>query len=344
MAEKKEIIKLFNCDLNWVHFEKPNRIMRPSMPQDWAYIDPKEYFDWHIDFGNNIMYCQAYTFGGYAFYPTKLGPVAPGPGQELLPNLLELSNNAKIPFCAYFCVGADLVVSNMREQWVIPNSRSAAFPYGFLAPESSWTDLLCERIEEFSSRYKVDWILFDWFNYGSLEKNIFPLQPAWFVKKSFKEIIGRTMPDDAFDITDAESLNYEREVLARQFYRIKNTLKKTSPETKIIFNVPYFTAYDPKWVDHPMLNESDGIFSECTNEDVLDWLINIKKQNQHLMTTITGLYFNKEISCNTNTWEKWYKLGCDFFGYAWGVPPDFRPHKFYDEKVKIIRKAFKEIK
>jgi len=62
-------IKLFACDLNWTRFDKPIQDRPPSAPQDWAFIDPKEYFDWHRDFGNNAILCQAYTFCGYAFYP-----------------------------------------------------------------------------------------------------------------------------------------------------------------------------------------------------------------------------------------------------------------------------------
>ncbi len=75
-------IKLFSCDLNWTYFDQPFRSTPPSAPHDWAYIDPGEYFDWHRDFGCNVMFCQAYVFGGYAFYPTSLGPVAPGPGRS----------------------------------------------------------------------------------------------------------------------------------------------------------------------------------------------------------------------------------------------------------------------
>jgi len=61
------------------------------MATDWARVDAKEYFDWHVDFGNNVMFCQAYLFGGTALYPTKLGPMAPGKGAQLLPELYARS-------------------------------------------------------------------------------------------------------------------------------------------------------------------------------------------------------------------------------------------------------------
>ncbi len=34
---------------------------------------------------------------------------------------------------------------------------------------------------------------------------------------------------------------------------------------------------------------------------------------------------------------------CDLFGYAWGTPPDFRPHPSYEAGLKIIREAFEEL-
>jgi hypothetical protein len=215
-------LKMFMCDLNWTYYDRPIVHTPPSAPHDWAFVDPKEYFEWHRAFGNNMTFCQAYTFCGYAFYPTKLGPVAPGPGQELLPKLFDLSRKAQMPFCTYFCIGADLIMSNMRDPWVIPTSRQLPHAYyGFLGPESPWTDLLCARIGEFLTDYPVDWIMFDWFVYGSLTPDKFHVQPAWFVEKPFKEIIGHAMPERAEDITPEESLTYKRAVLARQFLRIQ---------------------------------------------------------------------------------------------------------------------------
>ena len=88
LASAGKPIKLFCCDLNWVRLDKPIFGTPPAAPQDWAFINPKEYFEWHKAFGVNVMFCQAYTFGGYAFYPTNLGAEAPGPGRDLFPELL----------------------------------------------------------------------------------------------------------------------------------------------------------------------------------------------------------------------------------------------------------------
>jgi len=64
-----------HCDLNWT-------VRGAAAPHEWAFVDPHAYFDWHRQFGTNVTYMQAYTFGGYAFYPTRLGPVAPGPARQ----------------------------------------------------------------------------------------------------------------------------------------------------------------------------------------------------------------------------------------------------------------------
>jgi hypothetical protein len=334
-------VKLMHCDLNWTS-------LGPSAPHEWAFVNPEEYFNWHMDIGTNVMYCQAYIFGGTALYPSKLGPVAPGPGQQLFPSLYRLARNAGVPVWSYFCVGADLVMSNHCGHWVVPGSRewtnssgSIPFPYGFMAPESAWTDLLCERVREFLSMYPVDWLLFDWFGYGGLKPNVDPVIPAEYAKEPFKRIIGREMPATSGEILPDEQMKYKRAVLAEQFYRLRDAVRETSPDTKILFNVPYWAPAEEIWVNHPMLNESDGLFAECSRRDVVDWLLEIKKPHQRVMTTITGRQEKGE--CDPNSWREWYDKGCDFFGYAWGTPPDFRPHPRYNAELDIVRKAFKEM-
>lgn len=338
LASGGKPIKLFCCDLNWVRLDKPVLGTPPAAPQDWAFVNPQEYFEWHREFGVNVMFCQAYTFGGYAFYPTKLGAEAPGPGRDLFPELFNLARKAHMPFHAYFCTASDLTMSNMRPAWVVPTSIKPGSA-GFLAPESPWTDLLCARVKEFLRLYPVEWIVFDWFVYGSLHPNDFAVQPAWFVKGPFKEIIGRDMPAEAAGITPEESLLYKRTVLAKQFYRIRETVHDASPDTKIYFNVPYRKPAEALWVDHPMVNESDMLLAE-SSDDVVPWLLKIRKPHQRVMTTVVG---RQDGVSDPMTWKRWFEAGCDFFGYAWGTPPDFRPHPAYASAVDTVRHAYHQM-
>ena len=333
-------IKLFCCDLNFIAPKGDHVVMTPAMPQDWAFIDPDEYFAYHRDFGVNIFFLQGYSYSGYAYYPTKLGPVAPGPGSELFPRLFKLAQRAGLPFCGYFCIGMDLCMSNIRFDWLVPTSRKYV-EMGLLAPESPWTDLLCSRITEFVRLYPVDWINFDCFNYGKYNSNDFPVQPSPYVKGPFKEIIGRDMPQAASGITAEESLRYKREIMARQFYRIREAMHKGNPETKANFNVPFYKPAEPMWVDHPMLNECDQLVAE-SSDDVVGWLLKIRKPHQRVMTTIIG---RPDVNglCDPNTWKKWYAAGCDFFGYAHGTPPDFRPHPSLASQVAIVREAYHQM-
>lgn len=337
VAEQKPI-KLFTCDFNWTCFDKPFRNRPPSTASDWAFVNPKEYFDWHCEFGSNAIFCHAYTFCGYAFYPTDLGPVAPGPGRDLLPSLFGMARRAGLPFWSYFSVNIDLTLSNQRYAWILPKSREFVSPHGCFAPESPWTDLLCARVEEFLRLYPVDWLLFDSFVYGSMKPD-FPIQPARYVKRPFEEIIGRAMPERADQITPAEGLKYKRAVMARQFHRIRDTVRKTSPGTRICFNAPYWKAGEALWADHPMMAESDLLFAESTDE-VVSWLLGVRKPHQRVMTTVIG---RVDGSSDPNTWRKWHRKGCDFFGYAFGTPPDFRPHPSYRGDLEVIRRAFREI-
>ncbi len=330
----REPIRLFCFDVNW---SRQGGGVRPSRPEDWAKIDPKQYLDFHLDMGNNAILLHAYAFGGYAFYPSKLGPTAPAPGDTFLPRLFALCRKAKVPFWTYFCVGTDVAVIQKRRDWVIPKSTG----YGFVGPETGWTDLLCERIEECLKACPADWVLFDWFVYGDLKPN-FRLQPAAFVAKPFAEIIGRPMPKSAAQITPAEGLKYRREVLARQFRRIRQAVRKVSPKTKIIFNVPYWRAAEPLWVNHPMLNESDGLFAESTRPEVVNWLLKVRKPDQRVMTTILGRVDDEP--CDPASWRKWQEKGCDFYAYARGTPPKFKVHPSYNAGLAVVRKAFHAMK
>ena len=333
-------IKLFCCDLNFVARNEPKFSVTPAQAQDWAYLDPKEYFAWHRDFGVNIFFLQGYSWSGYAFYPTRLGPVAPGPGAELFPKVFKLAQKAGLPFCGYFCIALDLIVSNLRDDWTVPTSR-VRMPQGLLAPESPWTDLLCARITEFLRLYPVEWINFDCFNYGRYNSNEFQVQPSPYVKAPFKEIIGREMPEKAAEITPEENLKYKREITARQFHRIQEAMHRGNPETKANFNVPFYKPEEPMWVDHPMLNECDQLIAESSN-DVVNWLLKIRKPHQRVMTTIIGQQ-DKKGMCDPNTWKKWYEAGCDFFGYAHGIAPDFRPHPALHDQVEVVRHAYEQM-
>jgi hypothetical protein len=332
LPNRGQPLKIFCCDFNWSLDPKTPWPAHHSAPKDWACVNPREYFDWHRDFGVNCMFCQAFPHNGHAYYPTKLGPVAPGPGSQLLPELFRLSRKAAMPFCSYFSVAFDDHIVNTQLSWRVPQT-------SFLAPEGPWTDLLCARLKEFLRLYPVEWINFDPFTYGKLGASDFHVRPASFVKKPFREVLGREMPDVAALITPQESLRYMREVLARQFHRMQEAIHEVSPGTKTFYNPPFFQPNEPLWSDHPLLNETDMLNAE-SSDDVVPWLLRIRKPRQRVMTTIIG---RQGGICDPNTWKRWYAAGCDFFGYAWAIPPDFRPHPRYAKQLEITRAAYREM-
>jgi hypothetical protein len=334
----QQTIRLFNCDFNWARW--PDGRTRPSLPEDWGEVDAKKYFDWHREFGNNVVYCQAYCSSGYALYPSKLGPLGKGKAQRLLPDLFELAKKAALPFWSYFCVAGDLMMSREHPEWLVPGSQAESYGHGgFFGPETPRTKLLCARIREVLSQYPVDWLLLDWFVYGTLKPDEALVQPAEFVKQPFQELLGRPMPGRANEITPKEHLEYKRSVLARQFRALRDAVRETSPRTKVIFNVPYHKPNEALWREHPMLLESDGLFAE-SSDDVVGWLLSVRKPQQRVMTTIIGRGGGLSVP---GTWRKWHERGCDFFGYAWGAPPDFRPVPMYHKEMEVVRAAFAEI-
>jgi len=331
-------VKLMMFDLNWSMHDAPYKCTLPSAPQDWAFVDPRAYFQWHVDFGNNAVFLQAYTYGGYAFYPSKLGPVAPGPGRELLPRVFELTRKNGMPFWSYFCVGADIAMNAYHPEWLVPGSR-VHWQHGFLGPESPWTDLLCARVEEFLTDYPADWLIFDWFCYGDQADHSFPVQPCWFVEKPFAEIIGRPMPADAADITPEESLRYKRVIMERQFRRIQAAVRQTSPATKIAFTPPYWGPAEPLWADHPMLAESDGLLAEYSKPETMEWLLRSRRPGQRLIGTPMGAGGVMDVE----TILAWVDKGCDLNGYFWGSPPKFAPHPSFQASLDRIQEAFRRI-
>ena len=338
MALRADLIKMFLIDFNFVVFDDRPELRPTSTAHDYADIDAQEVFDYAVSLGNNAIFCHAFTINGIATYPTRLGPVGAGTFGSLLPELYDITRKNGLPFWSYFDVAQDGHINSCRPSWLIPGTANGGDPSGFLAPETPWTDLLCARVEEFLTAYKADWIIFDGFTYGSFFPDTFQIQPAWYMVKPFREIIGRDMPAAASDITPAENLTYKREVLARQFYRIRDIVKTTSPATKICFNVPFWKPAESVWVDHPMVTESDGLIAETTNEALVEYLLKIKRPDQRMFLTVINCLDGFKF--DTASWKKWYDRGCDFQGYAWGTPPDWRPAPRFQKAIDGFRDTF----
>ena len=205
-------------------------------------------------------------------------------------------------------------------------------------PESPWTDLLCARITEFLRQYPVEWINFDAFTYGKYRASNFKIRPAWYVKKPFREIIGREMPDDAAKISADESLAYMREVLARQFHRIQEAMHQGNPGTKANFNPPYFAPTSPSGSTIPWSTKAINWWPNQPTTSCPGCCGSASRISA--MTTIVG---REGGLSKPDTWRRWYQAGCDFFGYAWSTPPDFRPHPKFVKELEITCAAYHEM-
>ena len=331
MQPQRDVVKLFMQDFNFTVFDKWPKLRPPSSASDYADIDADEVFDFSLDLGVNAIYCHAITINGCALYPSRLAPVSAGNMGTLAPALYERARKAGLPFWTYFSIAQDGHMSQTKPQWLVPNT-------DFLAPETPWTDLLCERIAEFLSICKPDWIGFDAFTYGSFWPDRFRIRPAPFVRPLFEELFGKAMPEEEADITPEESRLYIREVLARQFYRIRDTVREHSPQTKICFNVPFWEPAEAVWVDHPMLRESDGLIAESANDELAEYLLTVKAPDQKLFLTL--LNFIDGFRHDLSKWQHWLERGCDFHGYAWGTPPDWRPSARFAEAMASMRTFF----
>ena len=147
------------------------------------------------------------------------------------------------------------------------------------------------------------------------------------------------MPEKAEDITPEETLIYWREVLARQFIRIRDAVKSIRPDCIIYVNVPYVEPNSPLWTDHVMMKESDWLFVESSRPELLDWLMSVRQPEQRIITTIIGMP-HMDGECDVKTWQVLYDKGFDFFGYAFPDPKTLFPPPLYDEELAIVHEAY----
>ena len=76
-------LKLMMFDFNWkFHAEAMDAGFCASAAEDWAFVDPVAYVDWHQEFGNNAVFLHAYTHMGFAYYPAELRPRTPSGRQR----------------------------------------------------------------------------------------------------------------------------------------------------------------------------------------------------------------------------------------------------------------------
>jgi hypothetical protein len=345
-------IRLFTIDLNFARVADPDDHVVMSTAADWRDLDVDRYVHWAVRHGATMVSAQAWAVGGYAFYDSRLGPRAVGRAGSLLPEAIELAGRLGLPVQSYVTASVDPAIANSRRHWLVPGSRDVVilgdpFPHGFLAPESPWTDLLCDRVAEALGAHPVDWLLIDWFCYGTLTNDL-PLVATPYARPLFRELFGRPMPDDPAAIRADEAVAYRREALARQFHRLRDTVRETSPRTRLIFNVPYFAPAEPTWVDHPMLLESDGLFAETSRPEIVDWLLTLRRPDQRVWVTIHGrpddLVDGEAIAwSDRSTWRHWADRGCDLVAWAWGIPTDARVHPVERPAIREVTDAFQRL-
>ncbi len=332
-------LKLMMFDFNWkMHDPAPESSFWLAAAEDWAYVDPVAYVDWHEDFGNNAVFLQAYNHVGYAYYPTKLGAWAPGPGTQLFPRVYELARQRRLPVVSYFNVGTDYLLVNCSN-WRIPDFAHQS-QFGMLGPESPWSEYVAQRIAEFLTDYPVDVLFLDWCDYGAPgHGHKYPVQPSWYARPVFKEIIGREMPDKAEDIAPAEGLQYKREILARHFRKLMTVIRRTSPQTKAYFTPPYHIPNDPLWTDHPLMLESDGLLAEYSRPDTMDWLLAARQPHQAMIATPMACGYELSREAMHELWNK----GCGLCGYFWGCPPKLEPHVTFRKQLAVVKETFAEL-
>ena len=343
-------LRLFTMDLNYAVVDGAGDTVVPSAATDWRAIDPTAHIQRQLDSGANVVSCQGWTYSGYALFESELGPRATGSAVTLMPRAFAVAKDLGVPVVTYLNVGSDLAVCATRPHWLVAGSQGVeilgdVFPSGFLAPESGWGDLLIERIAELLSRFPADWLLLDWFCYGNLLNDL-PISVTSLVRETYLELIGDPPSDPSGTLDEQEALRYRRAVLARLFGRIQAAARATSPRTKLVFNVPYFRAADPLWGDHPMLLESDALFAESSNSEIVDWLLSVRRNEQRVWTTIHGRPDDHVVGrtiqwADVSSWRHWSDRGCDLVAWTFPTPPQAEAHPKDRAAISQIAAAYR---
>jgi len=164
-----DTIKLFNCDLNWTKVDSPVPGCPPAMATDWAQVDAKEYFDWHVALAiRHVLPGLRVRWDG----PVSLETGACGARQRSGTAAGTLCAIAcrRMPFVSYFCVGTDLTVAAHRPQWIVPRATSTPTMASLLRRVPGPTcSVSGSRVPE---EFPVEWLLFDWFVYAACTPTI----------------------------------------------------------------------------------------------------------------------------------------------------------------------------
>jgi len=332
--------RIFTLDLNWRREQPPSRGVGLCAAHDFADISAQAFLDYHQDFDITELWMPTSNWAGYTYYPTRLNCVAPGALGELFVRVYDSCQARDMPCWGYFCVGTDLHIAATRPEWVIPGSAEHQ-GWPMLAPESPWIDLLEARLIEFLEAYPVHSMMLDWFVYGSVSDTDFPVQPTFWANEPFERATGRPMPQRADQISAAEGLAFKRHVLGQNAQRLASTIKRVSPKTEVVFNMPYHRADDPLWVDHPVLTVSDLLFAECSRADVVEWLLAVRRPEQQVMCMIHGR--PDEDQCDVHSGAAWAERGCGLFSSALPVAPELRHHPADESALEAVRQLYRDL-
>lgn len=331
------VIKAFSIDLN------SDALGQPSAPGLFAHVNAEEHVKWCRDLGANAIQTFCVSLNGYAWYRSKVAPVAPGMNGDFLNEQIELAHRQDMEVHGYFCLAGNAWYQCHNREETSSVDRRKAIPL-----TAKYVDYFCRMIEEAVRENDLDGILIDWFE---------EIEPIWIPaeKQLFTEIMGKAFPekplvDDRLDLkydwfgelsapryfSEDVILDFRKRATLNAWNRISAVVRKANPACKLWLNVPFHEPEEPMWVDSPILKEVDMMLTERCDTRIADWL-DRETGGKPVLVNLGGL---GKYSCSS--WEEIIDKGYHLFAFCKADPLTTLPDLERAGNLGQVRSAFRD--
>lgn len=272
-----ERIKAFCIDFNWGP-GGPNGFAPPGA---FAQADPVRHYQWYRELGVNVIQTFCVSCNGYAWYQGSAGaPVQPGLQHDFLTEITKLAHRDGVRVMGYFCVGANTLWAQQHPD------QSYGAPSAIHIPLTvEYLDYLERCLQDAIRKTGIDGFMIDWAFSPPLlmeEKKV-----RWLPceRTMYQELFGKAFPG-VEQVTEAETLEFQRRALERGWQRIRKAVKSIKPDCIIWLSC--FDLAHPQVVGTAMLREVDWVMNETPTPEKLDATRQMVGGHARLIQCVSG--------------------------------------------------------
>lgn len=308
---KKEIIKSFSIDFNWL-----NGKYSPS--DTFCNANAKEWAKWYKDLGCNNFWTFAVSYNGYAWYDSKLSPKIKGLNDNFTKDCVIEGHKLGMSVYAYHCLAANPVIEEKYPQW----SRKNPDDFFNLIFCDEYVDLFCKMIKESIFECDYDGLVIDWFRCPA--KRL----PTW--EQTEIDLYNQLMDNPFMSVEKAEKDEFEKRSIENAWRKIKNAVMSVK-NIPIWTNQPFEKIDDPVWNGNLLMKDVDFLLNEGPDFDLLEW---IKKESGEKTAVVQNLC--GWASHDLTFLDKIKEGGYGMFGFAAADPNTCLPFEKTDDALKQV--------